>query len=127
MDDHGILVGTFREYRGSVAPGAPTIAVTRHTVGPSVLDLRGTVAAADARIMAHHRMNMGKVGRDPVDGGRCSWTAWMKCGPGRCLMHRAMPYDWLKDFAPSAEWSHGSLGRPILTKHSVDSARGDHG
>jgi hypothetical protein len=124
-DDHGIFVGTFKEYLAWVVPGAASIPVTLHTLGQSLITLDGHTAAAETHVTAYHRINMGEAERDIVIGGRYLDRMVKRNGEWR-IEHRTMLYDWLKDFGQSIDWSQGLLGMPFITGHSVGSARGDH-
>lgn len=39
--DHGVFLGTFKEYLAWVVPGSPAIPVTLHTLGQSLSDVKG--------------------------------------------------------------------------------------
>lgn len=124
-DDHGVFVGSFAEYLAWVVPGAPSIPVTLHTLGQSLIELKGGTAAVETHITAYHRIDMGAQHRDIVIGGRYL-DRMEKRGKEWRIAHRIMLYDWLRDFGESVDWSQGLLGMPFLTTHSVGSARGDH-
>ncbi|MFA5939545.1 MAG: nuclear transport factor 2 family protein [Sinimarinibacterium sp.] len=123
--DHGVFVGSFAEYLAWVVPGAPSIPVTLHTLGQSLIDLRGAIALVETHVTAYHRIDMGGQERDVVIGGRYLDRMEQRGREWR-IAHRTMLYDWTRDFGPSADWSQGLLGMPFLTGHSVGSARGDH-
>jgi hypothetical protein len=123
--DFGIFAGTFDEYLAWVVPGAPSIPVTLHTLGQSLISLLGNTAAAETHVTAYHRINMGDAERDIVIGGRYLDRMERRNEKWR-IARRTMLYDWLKDFGQSADWSQGLLGMPFITGHSVGSARGDH-
>jgi hypothetical protein len=124
-DDHGIFVGTFKEYLAWVVPGAPAVLVTLHTLGQSLIDLHGDRAVVETHVTSYHRINMGDKETDLVIGGRYLDKLEQRNREWR-IAHRTMLYDWLQDFGQSANWSQGLLGMPFLTQHSVGSARGDH-
>ena len=124
-DDHGIFLGTFKEYLTWVVPGAPTIPVTLHTLGQSLIQLQGTTAVVETHVTAYHRITMGDQDSDIVLGGRYLDRMEQRDGEWR-IIHRTMLYDWLKDFGPSVDWTQGLLGMPFLTDHSVGAAQGDH-
>ena len=125
-DDHGVFVGTFAEYLAWIVPGAPSIPVTLHTLGQSLIDLRGAVAMVETHVTAYHRIDMGGgQERDIVIGGRYLDRVENRGDEWR-IARRTMLYDWLKDFGESVDWSGGLLGMPFLTKHSIGAERGDH-
>jgi len=123
--DHGIFLGSFAEYLAWVVPGAPSIPVTLHTLGQSVIELRGGNALVETHVTAYHRINMGTEERDLTIGGRYL-DRFEKRGQEWRIAHRTMLYDWLKDFGQSIDWSKGLLGMPFLTKHSIGAAQGDY-
>lgn len=124
-DDHGVFVGSFAEYLAWVVPGAPSIPNTLHTLGQSLIDLKGDTAAVETHVTAYHRIEMGGQERDLVIGGRYLDRMEKRNGEWR-VAHRVMLYDWMRDFGASVDWSQGLLGMPFLTNYSVGSARGDH-
>ena len=124
-DDHGIFVGTFKEYLAWVVPGAPAVLVTLHTLGQSLIDLRGNSAVVETHVTSYHRINMGDEERDLVIGGRYLDRLERRSHEWR-IAHRTMLYDWLQDSGRSVDWSQGLLGMPFLTQHSLGAARGDH-
>jgi hypothetical protein len=124
-DDHGVFVGSFQEYLAWVVPGAPSIPVTLHTLGQSVIELRGDKAVVETHVTAYHRIDMGAAERDIVIGGRYLDRMERRNREWR-IAHRTMLYDWMRDFGESVDWSQGLLGMPFLTKHSLGSAHGDH-
>jgi hypothetical protein len=124
-DDHGIFVGTFDEYLAWVVPGAAAVLTTLHTLGQSLIELRGEHALAETHVTAYHRIDMGTEHRDLVIGGRYVDRMHKRNGEWR-IATRTMLYDWQRDFGRSVDWSGGLLGMPFLTKHAVGSARGDH-
>lgn len=123
--DHGVFVGSFEEYLAWVVPGAPSIPVTLHTLGQSLIDLRGGTAMVETHVTAYHRIDMGGEERDVVIGGRYL-DRMEKRGQEWRIAQRTMLYDWTRDFGRSVDWSQGLLGMPFLARHSVGAARGDH-
>jgi hypothetical protein len=124
-DDHGVFVGTAQEFLAWVVPGMPSIPVTLHTLGQSVIELRGQSAKVETHVTAYHRIDMNGVQRDIVIGGRYL-DRLEKRGQEWRIAHRKMMYDWMTDFGVSVDWSNGLLGMPFLDAHSVGSAHGDH-
>lgn len=124
-DDHGIFLGTFNEYLAWVVPGAPAVVLTLHTLGQSLIDLRGTSAMVETHVTAYHRINMGSEERDVVIGGRYLDDMQKRHHEWR-IAKRTMLYDWVQDAGRSVEWSQGLLGMPFLTNHSLGSATTDH-
>lgn len=124
-DDHGIFLGTFKEYLDWVVPGAPAVLVTLHTLGQSLIALRGNSAMVETHVTAYHRIDMGSEERDIVIGGRYLDRMEKRNREWR-IAKRTMLYDWLQDTGTSVNWSQGLLGMPFLTKHSLGSATGDY-
>ena len=124
-DDHGVFVGTADQFLAWVVPGMPSIPVTLHTLGQSLIDLRGNVAKVETHVTAYHRIDMNGDHRDIVIGGRYL-DRMEKRGQEWRIAHRTMLYDWMTDFGISVDWSNGLLGMPFLQGHSVGAARGDH-
>jgi hypothetical protein len=124
-DDHGVFVGSFEEYLAWVVPGAPSIPVTLHTLGQSLIELRGATAMVETHVTAYHRIDMGEEERDWVIVGRYL-DRMERRGREWRVAHRTMLYDWEKDFGRAVDWSKGLLGMPFLGSHSVGAARGDH-
>jgi len=123
--DLGVFVGSFAEYLAWVVPGAPSIPVTLHTLGQSIIELRGDVAAVETHVTAYHRIDMGGQERDIVLGGRYLDRMEKRDGHWR-IVHRTMLYDWLSDYGKSADWTQGLLGMPFVNQHAIGRARGDY-
>lgn len=123
--DLGVFVGSFAEYLAWVVPGAPSIPVTLHTLGQSIIELRDEVAAVETHVTAYHRIDMGGQERDIVLGGRYLDGMEKRDGGWR-IVHRTMLYDWLSDYGKSADWSQGLLGMPFVSPHAIGKARGDY-
>jgi hypothetical protein len=123
--DFGIFIGSFDEYLAWVTPGAPSIPVTLHTLGQSLIDLSGDKAAVETHITSYHRVDFGQEHRDVVMGGRYLDRMERRDGEWR-VAQRTMLYDWLQDFGVAVDWSKGLMGMPFLTTHSVGAANGDH-
>jgi len=123
--DLGIFTGHFDDYLAWVVPGAPSIPVTLHTLGQSLIELGGDTARVETHVTAYHRIDMGNQERDMVIGGRYLDRLEKRGGEWR-IAHRTMLYDWTRDCGPSVDWSQGLLGMPFLGSHYVGSARGDH-
>ena len=124
-DDHGIFVGTFKEYLAWVVPGAPAVLLTMHTLGQSLIDLRGESALVETHVTAYHRIDMGAEERDLVIGGRYLDNMEKRSQEWR-IAKRTMLYDWVQDTGQSVDWSKGLLGMPFLTTHSVGATTRDH-
>lgn len=123
--DHGIFVGSFQQYLAWVVPGAPTIPVTLHTLGQSLIDLRGESALVETHVSAYHRVDVGTQERDIMIGGRYLDRMQKREREWR-IAQRTMLYDWLRDLGQSVDWSQGLLGMPFITGHSLGKVRGDH-
>jgi len=124
-DDHGIFSGKLKEYLAWVVPGSSAIPVTLHTLGQSLIDLRGNIALVETHVTSYHRINMGEQERDIVIGGRYLDRMEARKGEWR-IAHRTMIYDWLKDFGQSVDWSQGVLGMPFQAGHYTGKSNGDY-
>jgi hypothetical protein len=123
--DLGVFTGSFAEYLAWVVPGAASIPVTLHTLGQSVIELRGEAAAVETHVTAYHRIDMGAEERDIVLGGRYLDRMEKRSGYWR-IVHRTMLYDWLSDYGKSADWTQGLFGMPFVSSQAVGKARGDY-
>ncbi len=97
-DDQGVAVNSVDELVAWVVPGSPAVILTLHTLGQSLIDLRGDMAMAETHVTAYHRVDMGGRERDVVLGGRYL-DRMEKRGQGWRIAHRALIYDWLNDLA----------------------------
>jgi hypothetical protein len=123
--DFGIFAGSFDEYLAWVVPGAPSIPVTLHTLGQSVIDIEGDVARVETHVTAYHRVDMGAEERDTVIGGRYL-DRLEKRGDEWRIAQRTMLYDWLKDTGVSVDWSQGLMGMAFSGGHFTGRAVGDY-
>jgi hypothetical protein len=123
--DHGIFLGTFKEYLAWVVPGAPAVLLTLHTLGQSLIDLRGNSALVETHVTAYHRIRMESEERDIMLGGRYL-DALEKRGQEWRIAKRTMLYDWVQDAGRAVDWSQGLLGMPFLTTHSLGATTTDH-
>ncbi len=124
--EFGIFAGTFDDYLAWVTPGAPSIPVTLHTLGQSLIELGGGVAAVETHVTAYHRIDFGEAEHDVVLGGRYLDRMARRGGEWR-IAHRAMLYDWMRDLGVSVDWSQGLMGMPFLNgqAQSIGAAHGD--
>jgi hypothetical protein len=107
--DHGISTGTLEDYVAWVVPGSAAIQLTLHTLGQSVIELRGDVAAAETHVTAYHRMVADDGAGDVVIGGRYLDRMAKRDGQWR-IAHRTMLYDWYQELGPSVDWARGLMG-----------------
>ena len=124
--EFGIFAGTFDAYLAWVTPGAPSIPVTLHTLGQSLIELSGDKAAVETHVSAYHRIDFGETEHDVFLGGRYLDRMERRDGQWR-IAHRTMLYDWMKDLGVSVDWSQGLMGMPFLNGQalSVGAANGD--
>lgn len=123
--DLGVFKGSFAEYLAYVVPGSDAIPVTLHTLGQSLIEVRGDSCLVETHVTSYHRINFGAEHRDVVIGGRYLDRTEKRDGEWR-IAARTMLNDWLRDFGTSVDWSQGLLGAPFLGDHSIGSARGDY-
>ena len=124
--EFGIFAGTFDAYLAWVTPGAPSIPVTLHTLGQSLIELSGDTAAVETHVSAYHRIDFGEAEHDVFLGGRYLDRMERRGGQWR-IAHRTMLYDWMKDLGVSVDWSQGLMGMPFLNgqARSIGAANGD--
>jgi hypothetical protein len=123
--DYGVFVGSFEKYLAWVVPGSPSIPVTQHVLGQSVIVLEEATALVETHVTAYHRVDTGQEERDTVIGGRYLDRLEKRGGDWR-IAHRVMLYDWFKDFGVSVDWSQGVMGMPFSAGHYTGRAVGDH-
>jgi SnoaL-like domain len=124
-EDDGVFTGSAEEFLNWVVPGFPSMRLTLHTLGQSLIDLRGTAAVVETHVTAYHRVDVNGEDRDIFVGCRYLDRMEKRSREWR-IAHRKMVYDWVRDFGQSVDWSKGLLGMPFLSEHSVGLARGDH-
>jgi hypothetical protein len=124
-DDHGVSLGTAEEFLAWVVPGAPAMVLTLHTLGQSLIDLRGVIAVVETHVTAYHRVQVDGQERDIFLGGRYLDRMEKRNREWR-IAHRKLVYDWLNDLGKSADWSQGAFGMPFRTEHAVGLARDDY-
>jgi hypothetical protein len=124
-DDHGVFVGSVDEFVNWVVPGFPAMILTSHTLGQSLIDLRGTAAAIETHVTTYHRIDMNGEERDIFVGSRYLDRMEKRNQEWR-IVQRKMIYDWVRDLGQSVDWSKGLLGMPFVSERCVGSARGDY-
>jgi hypothetical protein len=124
-DDHGVFVGSAAEFLNWVVPGFPAMRLTLHTLGQSLIQLRGNTAVVETHVTTYHRVDVNGQDRDIIVGSRYLDRMEQRAGEWR-IAHRKMVYDWLRDFGQSVDWSQGLLGMPFLSEQCVGCARGDY-
>jgi SnoaL-like domain len=123
--DLGVFAGSFDEYLAWVAPGSPTIPVTQHVLGQSVIERSSDTALVETHVMAYHRVTAEDGDRDTVIGGRYL-DRIDKRGTQWSIGHRTMLYDWYQDLGRSIDWSQGVMGLPFGADDYTGRAVGDH-
>jgi SnoaL-like domain len=123
--DLAVFEGSFDDYFGWVVPGADSILNTLHTLGQSMIALRGDAAKVETHVTSYHRVNTGSEERDTVIGGRYLDTLAKRYGEWR-IAARVMLYDWFRDDGVSVDWSQGVMGMPFLAGHYTGRANGDY-
>jgi len=122
--DHGIFTGTFDDYLAWVVPGSPSIPVTQHVLGQSVIDLYSDTALVETHVLAYHRVSVESDHRDTVIGGR--YLDWMdKIDNEWRISRRTMVYDWVQDLGVSVDWAEGLMGMPFDATRHAGRAAGD--
>ena len=122
--DLAVMQGSFDDYLGWVVPGAEAIKNTLHTLGQSMISLRGDTAKTETHVTSYHRVDTGSEDRDTVIGGR--YLDWLEKREGEWrISSRIMLYDWFHDDGVSVDWSQGVMGMPFLADHYTGRANGD--
>jgi hypothetical protein len=123
--DLGMFAGSFDEYLAWVVPGSPSISVTQHVLGQSVIECRDDTALAETHVTAYHRLAADHGDRDTVIGGRYL-DRIVKRGVHWRIGQRMMLYDWYQDLGRSIDWSQGLMGLPFSADHYTGRSVGDH-
>lgn len=123
--DFGVFAGSFSDYIGWVVPGDASITNTLHTLGQSMISLRGDTAKVETHVTSYHRVNMGEAEHDSVIGGRYLDVMEKRDGEWR-ITSRVMLYDWVRDDGVSVDWAQGVMGQAFTADHYTGRAQGDH-
>ncbi|PXX07001.1 nuclear transport factor 2 family protein [Mycolicibacterium moriokaense] len=123
--DIGIFAGSFDEYLAWVVPGSPSIPVTQHMLGQTVIECSGDTAFTETHVTAYHRVGAEEGDRDTVIGGRYL-DRMDKRGAYWRIGQRTMLYDWYQDVGRSADWSQGLMGLPFSADHYTGRSVGDY-
>jgi hypothetical protein len=124
-DDQGVAVSSVEELIDWVVPGDPTIVLTLHTLGQSLIDVNGDQAVVETHVQAYHRVQVDQHDRDIVLGGRYLDQMERRDGEWR-IMHRKLLCDWLNDLGRSVDWSQGLFGMPFVSERATGRAKGDY-
>jgi len=123
--DFGVFKGSFGQYIGWVVPGDPSLPVTQHFLGQTVVELDGNDARAETYVISYHRVDTGEEHRDTAIGGRYLDRMEKRQGEWR-IAGRVMLYDWFQDYGLSIDWSQGVMGLPFSADHYTGRAHGDY-
>ena len=123
--DLGVFAGSFNAYLAWVVPGSPSIPVTQHVLGQTVIECNGGAALAETHVTAYHRLAADDGNRDTVIGGRYL-DRMDKRGARWRIRQRTMLYDWYQDLGRSIDWSQGLMGLPFIVNHYTGRSVGDH-
>ena len=124
-DDEGVAIVTVDQLVAWISPGDPAMRLTMHTMGHSLIDVRGTAAVVETHVTSYHRVEAGGGDRDIVLGGRYL-DQFEKRGAEWRIMKRKLIYDWLNDLGPSTDFSKGAFGLPLSSEGAIGSASGDY-
>lgn len=114
--DMGVFKGPFDQYLEWVVPGDPSLPVTQHILGQSVVELSGSEAKAETYVTSYHRVNTGEEERDTAIGGRYLDRLAKRDGAWR-IVERTLLYDWFMDYGIAVDWSQGVMGLPFSADH----------
>ncbi len=123
--DFGVMQGPFEEYLTWCVPGSPAIPVTQHSLGQTMISLRGDSAKTETYVTSYHRVVHDDGDHDSAMGGRYLDVLEKRDGEWR-IKSRIMLYDWDRDFGLAADLSKGLMGMPFSADHYVGSGAGDH-
>jgi hypothetical protein len=124
-DDQGVAVSSVEELIDWVVPGDPTMVLTLHTLGQSLIEINGDQALVETHVQAYHRVQVDEHDRDILLGGRYLDQMEKRDGEWR-ILHRKLLCDWQNDLGSSADWSQGLLGMPFVSEHATGRAKGDY-
>ncbi|MET0704571.1 MAG: nuclear transport factor 2 family protein [Mycobacterium sp.] len=124
IDDQGVAVTSVDDLVAWVVPGDPAVLATLHTLGQSLIELRGATALVETPVTAYHRIATGTEDRDVVLGGRYLDRLEKRDHDWR-ILHRKLVSDWQSDLGQSADWSKGLLGMPFKSDDAVGAVAGD--
>lgn len=124
MIDFGIFRAPFEEYLGFVVPGDPSILLTCHTLGQSLIEIDGVNAQCETHLSSYHRVASTDGDIDMTIGGRYLDTLECRQGEWR-VIKRTLIYDWIRHDGASADFSQGVLGTPFLEGNYVGSTDAD--
>jgi SnoaL-like domain len=125
IDDQAVAVSSVEELLTWVVPGDPAMILTAHSLGQSLIELRGATALVETYVTAYHRLSVDGSDRDIVVGGRYLDRLQKRDQDWR-ITHRSLLADWCHDFGAAADWSKGLFGMPFLGEHGIGRAHGDH-
>ncbi|HEY8385335.1 MAG TPA: nuclear transport factor 2 family protein [Porticoccaceae bacterium] len=123
--DFGVFSGSFDQYLAWVVPGDPSLPVTLHTLGQSLIEIKDKVALAETHVTSYHRVVTDDGDRDTVIGGRYLDRLEQRNGEWR-IIRRTMLYDWYRDFGAAVDWSQGVMGLPFSADHYTGRGHGDY-
>lgn len=124
-DDEGVAVVTVEQLVAWVSPGDPAMKLTMHTMGHSLIDVRGAKAVVETHVNSYHRVDTNGTDRDVMLGGRYLDQLEKRNGEWR-IIQRKLIYDWLNDLGVSADFSKGAFGLPLSSEGAIGSAAGDY-
>lgn len=124
-DDEGVAVVTVEQLVAWVSPGDPAMKLTMHTMGHSLIDVRGAKAVVETHVTSYHRVETNGVDRDVVLGGRYLDQFEKRGGEWRVLK-RKLIYDWLNDLGAAHDFSTGAFGLPLTSEGAIGAAAGDY-
>ena len=87
--DFGVMAGSFDDYLGWCVPGSPMIPVTQHTLGQTLIVLRGDSARCETYVHSYHRVAAEGREHDTAMGGRYLDTLEKRDGDWRIASPRS--------------------------------------
>jgi hypothetical protein len=124
-DDEGVAVVTLDQMVAWVCPGDPAMRLTMHTMGHSLISVRGVKAVVETHVTSYHRVDTNGVDRDVVLGGRYLDEFEKRKGDWRVL-RRKLIYDWCNDLGPSTDFTKGAFGLPLTSEGAMGASSGDY-
>jgi len=117
--DMGVFSGRFSDYITWVVPGDPSLPVTQHTLGQTLVVLDSdSRARAETYVTSYHRVDTGTEHRDTAIGGRYLDVVEKIDGDWK-VVERTLLYDWFSDYGQAVDWSQGVMGLPFTAEHYV--------
>lgn len=113
-DDHtGFFTGPVAAYlEQGMAMSVGALEQTQHLLGNMLIEIDGETAYVESYAVAFHRLRAEAGGGRPRDvlAGVRYLDRMAKRDDEWRILHRAVQWDWFREFADSADWDAGMIG-----------------